>query len=130
MLQLINIPSILLLFLFGAAIAMLGMAFQAFMKPGNIFTWYGIWLNKVVVESKLETRIPINVDLCYMKKAPLWKRIIAAISKPLGLCPYCNTTWIAIIFHIIYFGISFNIFLLIGIVWFFVMNIIKIQNRK
>jgi hypothetical protein len=126
-----------LLFLFGAAIAMLGMAFQAFMRPGQIFNWYALWLIKMVEKSTTKQIVKVKVWDCFDDaswedeeiNAKWYYRLIAKLSKPLGLCPYCNTTWIAIIFYLIYFGISFNIFLLIGIVWFFV-KIISLLDDK
>ena len=138
MLQSINIQDMLLLFLFGAAIAMLGMAFQAFMRPGQIFNWYAIWLINCIDKATKKTKKKVLKKSCYGGsgwetidvEANIFYKVIAFLSKPLGLCPYCNTTWIAIIFFIIYFEISFNIFLLIGIVWFFVKLIIMLNSKE
>lgn len=132
MLQSIDISTILLLFLFGLAVAMLGQAFQAFMGPGQIFNWWAIWLLKMVdksIEIKEVNKYHGCEDWanCLKRKikAKWHYRLIAKLAKPLGLCPYCNTTWILIMLFFIYFTPSFNIFLLIGITWFFVYQIEK-----
>ena len=138
MLQSINIQTMLLLFFFGAAIAMLGMTFQAFMRPGQIFNWYALWLIKVVEKSTEGGIVERKHWSCDGEpywaseiKGPHWfYKLIAKLTKPLGLCQYCNSTWIAIIFHLIYFGLSWNIVLLIGIVWFFVKAIAMIYEEK
>ena len=138
MLQSIDIAHMVLLFLIGIAISMLGMAFQAFMRPGQIFNWYAIWLENIVNQS-LTKRIvpkrkvtPCGIEYTKDYKPQRWYIILLAkLSKPLGLCPYCNSTWIAIIFYVIFFGIGFDLFLLIGIVWFFVkMIIIKTEPNN
>ena len=102
MIQLIDLTTMLLLFLLGTSIAMLSHAFQKYMQPNHIFNWYYNWLSKL----------------------PKY------IAKPLGLCVYCNSVWITIIFFFIYFKPSFNIFLLIGITWFFVDIINKYKTNN
>lgn len=129
MLQSIDISAMLLLFLFGLAVAWLGQCFQAFMGPGQIFNWWAIWLLKMVDKSEVVKTIEkyscgagwYDVEIT----AKWYIKLIAKLAKPLGLCPYCNTTWISIILFFIYFTPSFNIFLLIGITWFFVYQIEK-----
>jgi len=101
MIQLIDLTTMLLLFLLGASIAMLSHAFQKYMEPQHIFNWYQNLLFKI----------------------PRY------IAKPLGLCVYCNSVWITIIFFFIYFKPSFNIFLLIGITYYFVDIINKNKNN-
>lgn len=139
MLQSINIQDMLLLFLFGAAIAMLGMAFQAFMLPGQIFNWWAIFLLKCIskAETGREAKVEIKnkcgrvISQSIVKLNAKWYYIIITkLSKPLGLCPYCNTTWIAIILFLIYFKLSFNILLLMGITWFFVKAIMKLTQEN
>jgi len=138
MIQSISITIMILLFLFGASIAMLAEAFNKFMQPGHIFNWWHNWLEKIARKASEERQIlkrsprkiyswEITVGWQTVK-AKWYYRLIAKISKPLGLCPYCNSTWIAITFFIIYFGINWSIFLLIGIVWFFI-DIIE-QRKK
>lgn len=63
-----------------------------------IFNGYYNWLSKLSQKSKF------------------WMHI----TKPLGMCEYCNSTWIAIGVFIYFFGLSLTIFLFIGVVWFFV----------
>ena len=136
MLQSIDLTTMLLLFLLGIAIAMLGEAFQQFMKPGQIFNWWAIWLEKMVEKATETRQIKDYKDWCdgkwkYKSGPQIWYvKLIAKLAKPLGLCPYCNSTWLAIIFFVIYFGINWNIFLLIGMVWFFIYLIEKSKNKK
>jgi len=133
MLESINVASMLLLFLLGVAIAMLGQCFQAFMRPGQIFNWWALWLLKMVEKSKKKEIHP-EYSPCFDNEEYYvnikWHiRLIAYLSKPLGLCPYCNSTWISIIFFFILLKPSLTIFLLIGIVWFFVDLIEKAKNK-
>lgn len=136
MLQSIDLTTMLLLFLLGIAIAMLGEAFQQFMKPGQIFNWWAIWLEKMVEKATETRQIKDYKGWCdgkwkYKSGPQIWYvKLIAKLAKPLGLCPYCNSTWLAIIFFVIYFGINWNIFLLIGMVWFFIYLIEKSKNKK
>ena len=136
MLQSIDLTTMLLLFLLGIAIAMLGEAFQQFMKPGQIFNWWAIWLEKMVEKATETRQIKDYKGWCdgkwkYKSRPQIWYvKLIAKLAKPLGLCPYCNSTWLAIIFFVIYFGINWNIFLLIGMVWFFIYLIEKSKNKK
>jgi hypothetical protein len=85
--------------------ATLGVCFYEFTKPNMIFNFYGIWLYNLSQKNKF------------------WDYV----SKPLGLCPYCNTTWIALMVFYYYFGLSLPIFLFIGLTWFFVHLILKIK---
>ena len=138
----IDVQYMILLFLLGAAISMLGMAFQAFMGPGQIFNWWAKWLLNVIDKSKLErivkgkpyTRCNVTYEYIFVVKSKWYFRLIAKLSKPLGLCPYCNSTWITIIFYFVFFDTLFKkgieLFLLIGIVWFFVKTIELILNKK
>ena len=139
MLQSINIQDMLLLFLFGAAIAMLGMAFQTFMLPGQIFNWWAVFLLKCISKTETGRKNVIKIknrcgriesEETVKLKAKWYYRIITKLSKPLGLCPYCNTTWISIVFFLIYFKPSFNILLLIGITWFFIKIIMKLVQEE
>jgi len=83
--------------------ACLGVTFHYFLKPNMIFNFWVIWLDKMSEK---------NAFLNY-------------IAMPLGLCPYCNTTWIAIVVFVYYFGLSLPIFLFIGLVWLFLHLILK-----
>jgi hypothetical protein len=90
------------------------------MTPGMIFNKYGNYLSKIVKYS--------NICKKYNKSKP-FVYILSYLSKPLGLCPYCNGTWIAIIVYIYFFSLSLQIFLFIGITWFFIIVIkTKILN--
>jgi len=134
---LFNLEDMLLFMLFAFIVACLAQAFQAFMKPGQIFNWWAIWLQNIVTKASIEPTEEYS--------GPCWNRVvtkvgpgffvklIAKLSKPLGLCPYCNATWIAIFYYISIVSwedyIYENILLLllfIGVVWFFVFSI---ENR-
>jgi hypothetical protein len=97
--------------LIGFIVSLLELCFQHYMTPGMIFNNYGKWLNKIVRYSIICKKYNKNKPFTY---------ILAYLAKPLGLCPYCNSTWIGIIVYIYFFGISLQIFLFIGIIWFFV----------
>lgn len=90
------------------ATASLGATFHYFLKPNMIFNFYAVWLSKLSNKSKF------------------WKYW----SMPLGLCPYCNTTWVAVVVFIYYFGISLPILLFIGLVWLFLHLILKTYNHE
>ena len=95
-------------------VACLAQAFQQFMKPGQIFNFWGIFLSK---KSKDSSKV--------------FDRLIAKLAKPLGLCPYCNATWIAILYYILIYIVNQPFYLItgvmlfgfIGVVWFFVFLI-------
>lgn len=130
---LININSLLLLLLLAACVAMLGSAFQAFMKPGQIFNWWALFLLKMVDLSSQKRTITAegcDHELTYDVNQYWYIRLIAFFSKPLGLCPYCNSTWIAIITFVLCFNLRLEILLFIGMTWFFVMIIKKIESIK
>ena len=91
-----------LLIVLGFATATLGLCFYHFQDKDMIFAPYSKWLNKMAY------------------KSIFWRYL----TMPLGRCPYCNTTWIAIVVYIYYFSFSLEIFLFIGIVWFFVKSIL------
>jgi len=107
-----NDPIIMLLyFLMGFAVANLALCFQHIQEFGMIFDWYHDWLYKYVRYKRLLSKYGKNIrSVSFM----------AYIAKPLGLCPYCNGIWIAIITYLIAFGFHWDIFLFIGISWFFI----------
>lgn len=78
--------------------ATLAFFFQYCLKPNMIFHFYFIWLTKLELKHSL----------------------LHYISKPLGLCIYCNGTWIAITVFIYYYGFNPAIFLFLGSNWFFI----------
>lgn len=106
---LINLEYMLLYFLFGIAIALLEMTFQHYQTDGMIFDWYRKYFIKV--------RRYHMLTLTYTKYYSKWRAFFVYIMKPLGLCPYCNGTWLAIIAFYIAFGLNLGVFLVIGISW-------------
>jgi len=45
--------------------------------------------------------------------------------KPLGLCIYCYSTWIAIIFYLLFIGINPHIFLFLGLNYLYIEIFMK-----
>ena len=126
---LFNLEDMLLFVLFAFIVACLAQAFQAFMKPGQIFNWWAKFLGSTVEKSTVKRQKKVGESWC--SGEPIFEYIIllAKLSKPLGLCPYCNATWIAIFYYIsivswedyIYQNLIL-LFLFIGVVWFFVFS--------
>ena len=98
---------LLVYLILGFIVATLGLCFEHFMKPNMIFNGYYKWLERKARKSKF------------------WKHI----TKPLGLCVYCNSSWIAIGVFIYYFKFNITILLFIGIVWFFIDIYKNIKNE-
>lgn len=96
----------MLLVLFGVLVAFLEGAFQYYQKPDMIFNRYGIFLESLNKKA-------------YKSINPIIRSFIPYLLKPLGLCPYCNGTWITIILYYIYFGLNLNMLFAIGLFWFF-----------
>lgn len=78
--------------------ASLSLFFQECMEPGMIFRRYYLWLTYHWIKN--------------WRKKDRWKRWLL---KPLGMCVYCNGTWIAIQFYLYNFGPGVNILLFIGL---------------
>lgn len=117
----LGIITLLLYFLLGFTVALLALCFNHYLKPGMIFNWYASWLLRH--QANLEFYQTNKNKSGFTRLYWSWynyRNILGYLAKPLGLCPYCNGTWIAIIVYIYYFGISIELFLFIGIVWFFI----------
>jgi len=102
---------VLILFMYAFAVACLEMFFQFIMTQGQIFEPYGNWWKRQVRYNRLLSR--------YGKKRTLVS-LLAYISKPMGLCEYCNGTWLAIVAFLYIYGLTPFIFLFIGLVFFFI----------
>jgi len=90
--------------LYCLTIAGLGLFFQKCMEPNMIFRRYYLWLMLIWIRN-------------YRKKNR-WKRWLL---KPLGLCIYCNTTWIAILYYLYKFKLNPELLLFIGLVYVWVI---------
>jgi len=88
--------------------ACLAICFNEMLKPGNLFNWYAKILLKACKKS----------------------RVMNFLSKPLGLCPFCNGTWIGIFVYFYFFGFNLPIFLFIGINYFFIQILFNVFNNK
>jgi archaellum biogenesis protein FlaJ (TadC family) len=83
--------------------ALVGFGFRRMQDPDMIFEWYRKWLEK----------LPI-------KKDPLWftefhhtneyikSKFIYYLTKPLGICIICNTTWIGMLLTFIFAPVIFE----------------------
>lgn len=103
-------------FMIAFAVACTAQFFQFIQTQGQILQWYGDWWKKQVRFKRLLES--------YGYKRPLVS-FLSYIAKPMGLCEYCNGTWIAIIYSIL---IGYNIFemvLFIGVTYFFINQINK-----
>jgi len=69
------------IFLLSIISAFVGFGFQRMMDFDMIFFWYGEWLQKTSKK---------NLTLYY-------------VTKPLGRCILCNTTWIGVMLTIVFF---------------------------
>lgn len=92
-------------------IAGLGQFFQLCMHPNMIFRRYYLWLTLLWIRNR--------------RKKDRWKRWLL---KPLGLCVYCNTTWIAIFYYVYAFGINPEILLFIGLVFVWLKVLERIEH--
>lgn len=86
--------------LYSLMVAALGLFFQACMEPGMIFRRYYLYLTHHWITN--------------WRRERRWRRFWL---KPLGLCVYCNTTWIGLVFYLVYFGLHLEILLFAGLVY-------------
>lgn len=111
-------------------IACLARSFNFFQKPNMIFAFYGHLLASIHQKYRFYKEQYDDLDnstmYAYHKlvdqiKYKYYKWLILDhLTKPLGRCPYCNGTWIAIFYYWLFFGFDLCIFLFIGVVWFFI----------
>lgn len=106
------------------------MFFQKCIQPDMIFSWYGDWLysikdiknsyiDKYINNSsilKANARAANNLEEVSRLKLlinkgdipktviPFKIRFLFWLAHPIGLCKYCNGTWIAIISYLVLFG--------------------------
>jgi len=97
------------LLLFSLPIAGLGMFVQSCMEPNMILRRYYLWLTYHWIRN--------------WRQKDRWKRWPL---KPLGLCLYCNTTWLAIIFHSSMSGFDLFTLPFVGLVYLW----LKYFNEK
>ena len=121
------------MFLLGAGVSMLTVAFQFMQQDGQIFMSYRQWWVKKVLKSH-EGRTGFIWNGCekisYDKDAIWYIKFLAYIAKPMSICPYCNGTWLAIITFIYLYGFNYAIFIFIGIVFFFTRLIMSFGFDK
>jgi hypothetical protein len=120
------------------------LMFHHFLKPGMIFNWYAIFLESF--ESTYKRYKRYNKILWYRPDYKMTAAkvvlidfiqnfiiavcfIFSYLSKPLGLCPYCNGTWIGIVVYIYFFGLTLPVILFLGINWFFIHIIYTKQHE-
>lgn len=86
--------------LYSLMVASLGLFFQECLEPGMIFRRYYLWLTYHWIHNR------------HRKKR--WKRWLL---KPLGMCVYCHTTWLAIFYYLFKFGPEVELLLFLGLVY-------------
>jgi len=84
-------------------VAALSLFIQKCMESGMIFRRYYLYLIHIYVQN--------------WRKKDRYKRFLL---KPIGLCIYCYSTWIAIFTYVIKFGFSYDILLFIGMNYLFI----------
>ena len=77
--------------------AFVGFGFNAMLQPDMIFDWYREFLEQLPVVR--DRAFPYDSDHKYYKES----RILYYLTKPLGICIICNTTWIGMIIAAFYF---------------------------
>lgn len=76
--------------------AFVGFGFNMMQSPGMLFEWYKEFLiNFAIIKDK---RFPYDSDGNYYKES----KFLRELSKPLGYCLVCNTTWIGMIMAAFY----------------------------
>ena len=95
--------------MYSLMIAALGLFFQECMGTGMILRRYYLWLTYHWIKN--------------WRKKDRWRRCPLSF---LGLCIYCNATWIAIFFYLHKFGPDLEIFLFLGMSYLW----IKIIEKK
>ena len=108
-----SLSGMLLLLIMSVVVACLGAAFQHYQTPGQIFNWYRNWLIRLVDDKVLYEGSP-----CFMMSKP--RRFLEHFVKPLGLCIYCNTVWLAILFYIPFYLIPYFSFITVLMLFDFI----------
>lgn len=86
--------------LYSLMVAGLGLFVQECMEPGMILRRYYLFLTYVWIRNR--------------RRKHRWKRWWL---KPAGMCVYCNTTWIAIAYYLIRYGLNVELLLFVGLVF-------------
>jgi len=91
-------------------IAGLGKLFQECMEENMIFRRYFLLLTYLWIKN--------------WRKKDRWKR---KLLSPLGLCVYCHSVWLGIIYYLYRFGFNVEIVLFLGMIyiWLILLNKIK-----
>lgn len=91
--------------------ACLEMAFQEYQEKNMIFDWYRKWLIKISKGDK--------------------PKLIKKTVLVLGLCPFCNGFWVAIMVYLINIPFhSLNLILFTGLNYIFIVLLIKLINHE
>lgn len=127
-----NLILLLLLYtLLGFIVACTTMFFAHCMQKGQVFRFYYRWLENIVEKASLRSYyikyVNSSESTKHIIKEHWYIRLLAYLAKPLGLCQYCNGTWLAIITYILIFGFNWLIILFIGITFFFIKLLSKFE---
>jgi hypothetical protein len=85
--------------------ALIGFGFNKMMTEGMIFEKYHDWLESLPYKPNPKFGKDVGA------KSYIYSKFLYYLSKPLGLCIVCNTTWIGIIVSTIVYG-KWNLMLL------------------
>jgi hypothetical protein len=91
-------------------IAGLAYLFQECMKKDMLFRRYYLWLLSKWIKN--------------WRQKDRWRRK-AFLLQPLGLCIFCNSAWMAIVYYLYAFGVNPEILLFIGMTFIWVKVLIK-----
>ena len=86
----LTVTDFLLIILFSLSTAALGHFFQYCQEPREVFAKWGLWLTWAWLMST-RTQYGFGIKAHYRPRK-WWAHLL----KPLGLCVYCNSTWINI----------------------------------
>lgn len=96
--QLIYFGTIIVLGFFAGCLA---LAFQWFMHPNMIFYPYGVLLFKLSLKGQ----------------------VLRHLCRALGMCRFCNGTWIGIYMYLYYYPLDIRVLFVIGITFLFLYSL-------
>ena len=82
--------------------ALVGFGFQRMMDPNMIFEWYHKWLEKFPYIYDSTWYLDVRAER-YKKS-----KFLYYLTKPLGICIICNTTWIGMLLTFIFSRVIFE----------------------
>lgn len=90
----------------------LSLLFQKCMEEGMIFRRYYLLLTSCWIK--------------WYRRKDRWKRNLL---KPIGLCIYCYSTWLAIFSFLYYYGVKLEVFLFIGMNYILIEFLLYLKRK-